>query len=279
VQERIPVMERLFPYQGTWQVSWVIQRYFRAGIPSLTPTKTLNAARALTEMKMGITRVRSLPFVLRVEPCNICNLRCPSCVCGTGRDPRPKGFMSMGDFRHILEENRAACLLRIDGMGESTLHSQLPEMIRLAKSYRLSVTLSSNFNTPACAKPEGFLDSGLDRLVVAIDGATQDTYARYRVGGELGLAVSNLRRLVEARRKLRRRRPVIEVQFIEFDWNREELPVMRRLAREWGADRLTLCAPDRTAKEATYNPHRPRRCGVPPVRWTLAVVGVASNRR
>jgi len=268
--EHIPYLERLFPYRGAWHTPWVIMRYFRTIIPALTPARALNAVRAFAEMKLGIRRVGSRPFVLRVEPCNVCNLLCPLCACGTGLDPRPKGFMTLEDFRRVLEENRMAFLLRLDGMGESTLHPRLAEMIRAAKSFGLAVTIHSNFNTPACSRPELFLDSGLDRLVVDIDGATQETYARYRVGGDLELTVSNLRRLVEARRRRGRRRPIIEVQFIEFEWNLGELPAMRRLVRQWGADKLTICSPDRTTREARFNPAKPRRCFW---LWTALTVG------
>ena len=139
--------ERLFPYRGPWHVPWVIQRYSRSAMCALTPKRVFNAVTALTEMKVGVIRVRSRPFVLRIEPCNVCNLRCPLCACGINTDPRPKGFMTLEDYRRILEENKqTAILVRLDGMGEPTLHPQLFEMIRLAKSYDMSVTIHSNFN-------------------------------------------------------------------------------------------------------------------------------------
>lgn len=277
IVDKFAVRERLLPYKGPWHLAWVIHRYLWGTLGAMSLTKLLNATLALIEMKCGFVRVRSRPFVLRIEPCNVCNLRCPLCACGTGNDPRPNGFMSFDAFRQILEQTSAmALVLRLDGMGEPTLHPQILEMIRLAKSYKLSVTLHSNFNTEKSKAAEEFVASGLDRLVVDIDGATQESYARYRVGGNLERASRNFRRLVEVRRQRHLHRPIMEIQSIEFDWNRDELPLIRAMAEEWGADRFTVCSPERTAREAPFNDRKPRRCFW---LWTTLTIGWDLNYR
>ena len=265
--------ERLFPYGGAWHVPWTIQRYFRSTMTAFRPRRLSNATRALAEMKLKRTRLSSRPFVLRVEPCNVCNLRCPLCACGTATDPRPKGFMALGDFEYVLDQNRrAGMILRLDGMGESTLHPDFFDMVRMAKARGLAVTVHSNFNTPASSQAGEFIESGLDRLVVDIEGTTQETYQTYRVGGDYDRVVSNLRALVDLRKKLRRSRPIIEVQFIDFGWNHNEIPRLRALTREWGANRFTVCAPDPVGRKATFNPDKPRRCFW---LWTTLTVGWA----
>lgn len=253
---------------------WVMQRYFRSALSSFTLQKFINAGFAVIEMKLGVIRVRSRPYVLRIEPVNLCNLRCPLCACGANTDPREKGFMTISDFTRILEENKkTAILVRLDGMGEPTLHPKLFHMIRIAKSYGMSVTIHSNFHTDACAQPDEFLDSGLDRLVITIDGATQETYQRYRVGGCLDLVVERLQRLVQARRKRATNRPIIEVQFIDFGYNHHEIPEMRRLVRQWGADKFEISAPDQAVRRTRLDPQKPRRCfwlwNVLTVTWNL----------
>ena len=262
--------ELLMPFRGTWHLPWVIHRYFQSTRCTLTPRKTVNAVRALTAMKLGITHPKSLPFVLRIEPCNLCNLRCPLCACGNNTDPRPKGFMTMADYERILEAHKKTVMIvRLDGMGEPTLHGEMFEMVRLAKSYGMSVTVHTNMNTDACEEVEDFIDSGLDRLVVGIDGVTQGTYERYRVGGDLALVVDRTKRLITAKKKHRKKRPIVEVQLIDFDFNRAEQGEMRRLVRQWGADVFTLVAPDQTTKNAKVDPARPRRC-----LWLWCVVTV-----
>jgi perosamine synthetase len=267
--------EWLLPYGGAWHVPWVLQRYFRSAMTAFRPGKLFNVTRALAEMKLKRTRLSSRPFVLRVEACNVCNLRCPLCACGTGKDPRPKGFMELADFKYVLDQNkRAAMILRLDGMGESTLHPKVFDMIGMAKDYGLSVTLHSNLNTPASSRAGELIDSGLDRLVVDIEGTTQETYQKYRIGGDYSRVVSNVRRLIELRKELGRSRPIIEVQFIDFGWNHDEIPRLRQLTREWGADRFTICAPEPAARKADFNPDKPRRCFW---LWTTLTVGWALN--
>jgi hypothetical protein len=181
--------------------------------------------------------------------------------------------MTLNDYTHILEENKhTAMIVRLDGMGEPTMHPQIFQMIRIAKSYGMSVTVHSNLNTDICTRVNEFIDSGLDHLVVSIDGATQESYEKYRVGGSLKLVVERLKQLAAERRKRRTNRPIIEVQSIDFDYNRHERPRIRQLVRQIGADKFEIIAPDKTTKEAMLDPKKPRRCF-----WLWSVLTVAWN--
>jgi wyosine [tRNA(Phe)-imidazoG37] synthetase (radical SAM superfamily) len=276
LKDRMPFLhELLFPYGGNWGLCWVAHRYFRTIWSGVTKRKLVNAAIAFKEMRFGRIQVKSKPLVLRIEPTNLCNLRCPFCVCGAKRDSRPKGFMSIEHYKQILEDNKeTAMLVRLDGMGEPTLHKRIFEMIKMAKSYGYSVSMSTNFNTDICAKVEGFLDSGIDRLIVCIDGNTQASYEKYRVGGDLALVRERLVSLTRARKSYVNKGPFIEVQFIDLGYNHNEIPAMRRLVRQWGADKLQVVSPELSTQEATQkghvNPSKPRRCYW---LWSVLTVG------
>lgn len=270
---RLSLRERLVPYRGTWNLAWVAERYLRCALGSLTIGKALNAVQAMAEMKLGRRRVGSRPFVLRIEPCNVCNLRCPQCACGAQTDPRPKGFMALEDFQRVLDENRgAAMLLRLDGMGEPSLHPKLLDMIRMAKSYGLSVSISSNLCTPAWDDPMPWLECGLDRLVVPIDGTSQESFGRYRIRGDYHKVVERLQRLTKARIASRARRLRVVVQFIDFGYNHDEIPRMRQLVREWRADRFELVSPQDAMRCTRVDPLRPHRCF-----WLWSVLTVDWN--
>lgn len=268
--------EVLFPFRGTWHMPWVIERYLRGAISGLNLSRFVNASLALGEMRLGVARVRSRPIVLRIEPCNVCNLRCPLCACGMGRDPRKKGFIALEDFARILEENPQAVIVRLDGMGEPTLHPRIFDLVRAAKDAGMSTVLHSNFCTPACERSNEFLDCGLDRIVISVDGATQATYEQYRVGGDLELVTGRIRRLVEARRARSQGRPIIEIQMIDFPFNRHEQALVRMRTSEWGADRFQITKADSSTKSARFDPARPRRC---PWLWTVLTVGWDLNYR
>jgi hypothetical protein len=250
---------------------WILERHFRAARNAFTIRKLANAFLALVEMRRGLAAVRSSPVVLRIEPCNVCNLKCPLCACGRGSDPRRKGFMTVEDFSWMLDQvNRSAVIARLDGLGEPTLHPGIFDMVRLAKSRNVSVVMHSNFNTPACENPAPFIESGLDRLVISIDGATQETHSRYRVGGSLEKVCRRVEQLVRTRRELRSTSPLIEIQTVDFPFNRGGQTAIRKLAISLGADRYQVTEADRTTKSARINPRRPRRC---PWLWTVVTVG------
>lgn len=259
-----------FSFRGNWHLPFIIWRYFRAARSGFTPGRMLNALVALAEMRLGRTRVCSRPFVLRVEPTNLCNLRCPRCACGLHTDPRKRGVMALEDYASILDQNRRyGMVVRLDGMGEPTLHPRIFEMIRMAKSYKFSVAMSTNFNTESCACFESLVACGLDRLTVAIDGSTQESYERYRVGGSLSLVEGRLRRLLDTRQRRASKTPLVEVQFLDWGYNHEEIPDLERRVRKWGVDRFTAIAPDWAIGHGHADPCRPRRCF-----WLWAVLTV-----
>jgi len=255
-------VDRLFPYRGTWSFPWIVGRYLHGAIPGFNPRRLGNAALAFAEMRMARPRVRSRPSVLRIEPSNVCTLRCPNCACGVGSDPRRKGFMQLEHLRLLLEQaGRYAIVARLDGMGEPTMNPAICDMIDLIKSYGISVTMSSNFNMAICDRSDDFIDAGLDRLMVCVDGATQDVYERYRVRGDLGEVERRVRALVEAKRRRDARRPIVEMQFLDLDCNRHQLDEMKTLARDWGVDKLTVTRADPTSKVARAKvPRNPKRC-------------------
>jgi hypothetical protein len=169
--------------------------------------------------------------------------------------------MKLSDFESILDACRNhAILLRLDGNGEPTLHPHIFDMIRIAKSNRLSVSMSTNFSTPACDQAEEFVRSGLDRLVIAIDGNTQESYEKYRVGGKLDVVEQRVRRVVETRARIGKSAPLIEVQFLDWDYNHDEIESVRKKADALGADKFQVIAPDWAVTHAKTNPSKPHRC-------------------
>ncbi|MDH3198034.1 MAG: sugar transferase [Candidatus Krumholzibacteria bacterium] len=264
--------EQSRPYRGTWSFPWIARRYFRSSLSGFTPRRAANLALAVTEMALARPLVRSRPFVLRIEPSNACTLRCPNCACGTHTDPREKGLLAMEDLRYALEQTAGSVVaVRLDGMGEPTMHPQIFEMIRLIKSHGMSVSMSTSLDPPSCDRIDAFIDSGLDRLVVSMDGATQAVYEQYRVGGRLENVQRRVTRLARRKRVRRARNPLIEVQFLDLDHNRHEIGDTRRLAREWGADKFTVTGADPTIKAAQF-PKNPKRC-----LWLWCVVTLAWN--
>ncbi len=253
--------KKFFSFKGNWNFYWVIHRYLRTAKCAISSKRLINALYALIEMKTGKTYVRSRPSVLRIEPTNLCNLRCPRCSCGIGSDPREKGYMNLEDYRLVLEENKKnAMIVRLDGNGESMLHPEIFEMITIAKSYNYAVSLSTNFTTDLCGELDKFIDSGLDRLIIAVDGSTQDIYERYRVGGNLKIVEDRVVSLLNMRKRFKKKKPFVEIQFLDWGYNHNDIPAIRQKVHKWGADKLEIINPDWAVSNVRADPNNPKRC-------------------
>ena len=208
---------------------------------TFTLRRVFNTARMRICLLARIRKVRTMPESLSVEPASVCNLQCPECTLGGGRLQRRGQLMDPATFDNALQP-LAPWLVNCQFFlqGEPTLNPELCQMIATAHSRRIFTTMSTNGQTLTPELCNNLVASGLDRLIISVDGTTQEVYERYRVGGSLQKAVSGIANLVEARKAQNRHNPLIEVQFIVFRHNEHQTGQIKHLARQWGADRLVL---------------------------------------
>ncbi len=170
-----------------------------------------------------------------IEPAAICNLRCPICPTGSGTSDRPHGIMSLETFDTILRKIPSLQEVYLYNFGEPFLNPHLLEMVRRAKAKGLKVIIHSNFSLKF--KP-GFFDeivrAGIDDLTLSVDGASQETYEKYRVGGDFNLVISNMREMVAAKKRLGSELPVITWKFILNRFSHPELDKAAAMAAEIG---------------------------------------------
>jgi MoaA/NifB/PqqE/SkfB family radical SAM enzyme len=117
-----------------------------------------------------------------------------------------------------------------------------PELIRAAKGYLQWTALSTSLSVQRF-DADAYVESGLDSMVVSIDGATQPVYERFRRDGNLELVFDNIRKLVAARRRLRRKTPLLSWKFLAFEHNAHEIPEAARMARKLGVDQFQVVSP------------------------------------
>ena len=176
-----------------------------------------------------------------IEPTNLCNLACPTCPTGTGKI-KPLPQMTLDRFDRALDALGPKLRnLALWNYGEPLLNRALPEMIAHAKKAGVRVVkVSSNVHFLDGARGRALLESGLDVLILSVDGASQETYAAFRKEGDFDRVARSVAWLCEEKKKRGLQKPRIELQFIVMRHNEHELPEMRRLAREWGVDRLRV---------------------------------------
>jgi MoaA/NifB/PqqE/SkfB family radical SAM enzyme len=182
-----------------------------------------------------------MPVTLGVEPTTACNLRCPMCVSGTRSFTRPVGRLRPELFRKLIDQTAPdLAYLVFYFQGEPFIHPEFTDMVRYAADRNVFVATSSNAHFFDDETAEKTVLSGLGKLVVSIDGLSPETYERYRVGGDFHQAVEGVRTLVETKRRLRSATPFIELQFIVFSHNEDEIGRVKAFGKQLGVDRTVL---------------------------------------
>jgi MoaA/NifB/PqqE/SkfB family radical SAM enzyme len=223
------------------------ERFPSAAAQALT-LKLLNLCLAKYHFRARDTVLQSRPFGLVVDPSNVCELACPGCVHSHGSEELkrfdwPKGTLSEDRFRALLRlYGPTAIGIYFCDYGEPLLNLNTPKLIRMAKNYFMATALSTSLSVRRF-DPEAYVESGLDFMVLSIDGATQSVYQVFRRNGKLEVVIDNMRRLVEAKRRLRRSTPVLSWNFLAFEHNAHEIPLARRMARKLGVDLFRVVNP------------------------------------
>lgn len=188
--------------------------------------------------------MRHLPTFVSVEPANFCQLRCPECPVGMAGGHPQSGkaeLLRPEVWRTLLREiTPYAHTIQFYFQGEPLLNPDLPEMIHEAHMAGLYTIVSTNAQAITPQMAERIAGSGLDRIIISLDGLSEESYNAYRVGGDRERVREALRLLHEARQRRGGSAPVIEWQCLRLHTNEHEWAEMRRVYRQWGADRLVF---------------------------------------
>ena len=239
------------------------------------PSAFRNFLRVKYELYTGKVEVRSRPYVLIVDPCDACGLRCTTCPTGienAGRRSRaavPVQFrtrrltMPAPLFESLLDElGDEVFLILFFNFGEPLHNRQLPAFIRQAKARHIETEIHTHLSLSLSDDMvQDLVDSGLDHLQASIDGFTQEAYQIHRVGGDIARVKHNLERLVAARDRLGAD-TCITYSFLVFAHNEHEIPLAKAYCRKLG---INFNARDAFIDDPTWLPAH--RVGEAP--WTV----------
>lgn len=207
--------------------------------------KILNLLIAKYHFLRKDSALLSRPFGILVDPSNGCNLHCPGCVHSKTAPADfiwPSGIMSEKLFSDFIDTyGPYAFKIGLYSYGEPLLNRLTPLFIRLSKSYLLETFLSTNLSLKIDA--DDIVLSGLDYLIISVDGVTQESYEKYRKGGRLNVIMDNIQKLVEAKRRHQSSTPYLVWQFLLFEHNKHEISLAKELASNLGVDELHLMTP------------------------------------
>jgi MoaA/NifB/PqqE/SkfB family radical SAM enzyme len=214
-------------------------RHFRSVVNHGTSQKWMNLARVEIERKRRRIELKGYPYLLIIDPCNYCNLRCPLCPTGLNDLGRPQAMLSFEHFKKYFDPF-APYLFEayLHNWGESLLNKQVYSMIDYAQKWNVGTNLSSNFVKLDSTDLDSIIDSGLEYLVVSLDGTSHESYIKYRIGGNYDCVIENLSALLRRRNARGKKTPVVEWQFIVMKQNEHEVGQAEVLAKKLGVDLL-----------------------------------------
>jgi radical SAM protein with 4Fe4S-binding SPASM domain len=148
-------------------------------------------------------------------------------------------MMRLKDFKHIIDQASPNLMyLMLYFQGEPLMNPDFFEMVSYAKKRKIYTATSTNGHFLDEGNARMLVESGLDRLIISLDGTDQDTYATYRRRGDLERVRRGLENVVEWKKRMKSSKPYLIIQFLVFKHNEHQISEMRKLAKELGADKL-----------------------------------------
>ena len=199
----------------------------------------------------------SKPLHMQFELTSFCNLRCPVCPVGTFQLERDTKYLDPELFRLVWDEVGPNLLTAsLWGWGEPIYHPQLGEILRTATQHGVTTLISTNGQHLGRTKiTRAILDHPPSQLIVAIDGLTDETNSKFRVGAKLEPILKAVRNLAEEKKRRGQELPVLHMRFMVMEHNEHEVSGIEIFARENGFDMYTLRTLSIIDSEQTHAAH------------------------
>ena len=210
-------------------------------LSKLTLRRLWNGAKVYFSYQLsrftGKPIVWGLPISISFEPTTSCNLRCPECPSGLRAFTRPTGMLQPSFFNETIDSvYKDLIYLIFYFQGEPYLNPAFLDMVAYARKKGLYTATSTNAHYLTEANAKKTVESGLDRLIISIDGTTQEVYEQYRVGGKLDKVIEGALNIVKWKKELKSKTPFIFFQFLVVKPNEHQIEAIKALGAEIGVD-------------------------------------------
>ena len=191
--------------------------------------------------RFKVIKSRGLPFAASIEPTTACNLGCPECPSGLKQFTRPTGKLDLDLHDKMLDQlGKKLFYINYYFQGEPFLHPQFLDLIKSANKRKIYTATSTNAHFITKDKATEIVTSGLDRMIISIDGLKQDTYEQYRRQGKLEKVLEGTKNIVQAKKDLKSRTPHLIFQFLVVKPNEHEVEDVFKLGKEMEIDEVRL---------------------------------------
>lgn len=227
-----------FNYENFLTRIGILKQFSRLIITHTTGKKIINLVMNEIEFKSKKNILSSTPYFIKIDPTPNCTLKCPQCIHGQKNINDEKKILTLENFKKIIDPFTDN-LFGIDlcHLGEPLLNPYLFQIIAYCHEKNIGTLFPTNFSMELSQKQiEQIVTCGLDYIMICIDGITQDVYEKYRREGNLNLVLKNASTLIDTKKKLNSKTPLIEFKFILFDHNSHQLNDAKKLSKYMGFD-------------------------------------------
>lgn len=209
----------------------------------LTVSRLVNASLVYASFYwsklFGKAKVWGRPISISIEPTTTCNLECPECPSGLKKFSRNTGNTSLQLVEKVFKELKSSLsYVTFYFQGEPFIHPKFLELVKVAKRYNLYTATSTNAHFLRDEVAKKTVQSGLDRLVISIDGTTQESYEQYRKKGKLNKVIEGTQNIIKWKRELKSQTPYVIFQFLVVSHNEHQIEEVKQLAEELGVDEV-----------------------------------------
>ena len=212
-------------------------------ISKLSIKRSLNGIKVLSSFYLSRWLNRPIqwgyPVSISFEPTTSCNLRCPECPSGLRAFSRPIGMLEKNFFTRTIDEiHKELIYLIFYFQGEPYLNPDFLEMVKYASDKGIYTATSTNAHYLTDEAAKKTVESGLDRLIISIDGTTQEVYKQYRIGGNIEKVLEGAKSIVKWKKELNSKTPFVFFQFLVVKHNEHQIEEVKKIAREIGVDEV-----------------------------------------
>lgn len=214
-------------------------------LSKLTNKRVVNAGKVVTSYYLSKWTGRpfhfGFPISISFEPTTACNLGCPECPSGLKQFTRGTGNLKVDFFKKGINQlSDYISYLIFYFQGEPYINPNFLDMVAYANSKGIYTATSTNAHFLNDENAKKTIESGLDRLIISIDGTTQETYESYRINGKLSKVIEGAKNIVKWKKKLKSRTPYVIFQFLVVKPNEHQISEVKKLGKELGVDEVKL---------------------------------------
>lgn len=218
------------------------------GVRSRYEADKLAAIKSFADFCCG-HELPKFPLELFFEVSNLCNLKCAMCAEFSAINPhrlqiikgKDRGLIKVDEFDdNFISLLKNALFVHCSGFGESTIHPQFREIIKLVSSYDVMIHFITNGQELNSDLAEFLVEQGVYKIMVSCSGDNKEDYEKVYIGGDFDTLQSGLKRLKAAKDKKNTRYPLVEINSLGFNHHVAHFDKFVDLMADCGADIIHL---------------------------------------